>query len=179
MYTKFDLVKDKTFVSDESKDIALFRIDLPDYITFRDSTTIKVTNTASIPRSLIAKKQDVDLGTSSYFIGFPFGIGSLGGFRGEGEYSDRKMNPVIRTGILAWKSESTQEFLLDAFSYGGNSGSPVFSQRGELSGEAPKLFGMVLGHLSDPIYRDKIDINYGLARCVWVDEIVALISKLN
>ena len=81
-------------------------------------------------------------------------------------------NPLVRKGSIAWKSSKNSEFLLDAFSYGGNSGSPIFT----LSDIQNRtyLIGMVTGHLPS----EKSE-NIGLAKCIWVDDIMKLVEKYN
>jgi hypothetical protein len=61
-------------------------------------------------------------------------------------------------------------------------------------GVKPSLIGMVQGHegdkkailqlYTDPqgkqeIFHDEGDFNAGLARCVWIDQILALVEKLK
>jgi hypothetical protein len=175
--TKFLLKKGISFVSNDTLDIGIFKLGIPTRI-INGKDTVKITNSVSISRSYIKSKAEVELGTSIYFLGFPLEIGTKKGFFGTGGYADEKINPLLRTGIIAWISAQNREFLLDAFSYSGNSGSPVFTQAG-VFGEQPYLIGMVLGHLSDIRYDNtKVDLNYGLARCIWIDEILNLLKRL-
>ena len=176
--TKFELNKGKTFLTNDSLDIGVFNIYLPNGIV-NNKDTIKITNFSPIFRTWIKTKDQVDLGTSIDFLGFPFDIGSKKGFFNFGIYADDKINPLLRTGVIAWKSNKNKDFLIDGISYGGNSGSPVFTQAGAF-GEKPGFIGMVLGHLSDLRYDPNVaDFNYGLVRCVWVDEILKLVDKLK
>jgi len=89
-------------------------------------------------------------------------------------------------------------FLLDALSYGGNSGSPIFqkviigSKPGKLDWSDAKLIGMIVGHQSLKIENilnqpnpnelkfevTDIDLNIGLARCVYSDDIVYTVTEL-
>ena len=131
-------------------------------------------------------EKDLSLGDEIYFVGFPFGIGA-----------HHRIEPLVRSGSIAWISENSREFLLDAFSFGGNSGSPVFLKRligtkpGVLRWEKPFLVGMITGHHSirlenvltqpDPsvlkFEKGTINLNLGLARCVWVDDILHIANK--
>ncbi len=61
---------------------------------------------------------------------------------------------------------------LEAFSYSGNSGSPIYIQ--EAHGNPPKLIGIVSGHL-----RSAGSDNMGLATCIWYDEIDEVVTKLE
>lgn len=175
LISKYQLIDGITFIKNDSLDIAALQIELPGGLIY-GSDTIKVTDRKSVPKSLIKTKQEIDLGTEVYFLGFPFAIGTNFGYVGSGIYSDYTANPLLRTGIVAWKAEYSDEFLLDAFSYSGNSGGPVFCKR-EVFGGTPYLIGMVIGHLGHPSIR--ADINIGLARCLWVDDIVRICERLK
>ena len=178
-----------SFIVDTTNDVGIFLIDL--------ATTGKSINTGDsirfadfmvIPRSRIKLHNDVSLGDELYFVGFPFGIGA-----------SLKIEPVIRSGSVAWLSESSPEFLLDAFSFGGNSGSPIFSKIlfgrkiGEATWQGGFLVGMVVGHLGEKVEGlllqpdPKLQMierlssfetqNWGLARCIWIDEILKIVEK--
>lgn len=160
----------RTYIKNDSLDVGLFLIDLPSrIITFNDDT-INVAEFKSVPMSKIRFRKDVSLGDEFYFIGFPLGL-----------FVDKRLSPIVRSGTVAWMSDESTHFILDAFSFGGNSGSPVFSKIilgrkfGELNWEDAYLSGMVVGH-----YRDKDDpiINLGLAKCLWIDEIIKLTDYL-
>lgn len=133
--------------------------------------------TSIIPSSLFSMRSDINLGDEVYFIGFPLGIGTK-----------NKIEPLVRTGSVAWVSESANYFFLDALSYGGNSGSPVYTK--PTSDNGTNFIGMVTGHTSQrlknvltqpnkdqiEIYPD-LDVNYGLARVVFVDDIIKLAKR--
>ncbi len=175
-----------TFLVDTSCDVGVFLI-APISALFRGRDTVKVFVASTIPRSGIRQKAEVKLGDELYFVGFPFGIGA-----------GTLLEPVVRSGSVAWKSENSHEFLLDAMSFGGNSGSPIFTKvllgrkPGELGWESPKLVGMILGHLGDKleglltqpnpqsteIIRRSMEIqNFGLARALWFDSILPLLDR--
>jgi hypothetical protein len=177
LLTDFQLIKDSTFAKDDTLDIAAFTIQIPDAVIY-NLDTIKISDRKRIPTSFIKKRDGIELGTEIYFLGFPFAIGTSLGYVNSGYFSDEISNPLLRTGIVAWKSDNSKEFLLDAFSYGGNSGSPIFSKR-EVFGGNPYLIGMVIGHLSHPATATKLDMNIGLARCLWIDDILEVCSKLK
>lgn len=162
LLTEYKLVLDSTFVKDDSLDIGVFAIELPGTVVY-NSDTIKITNRKSIPKSLMKRKNEIEIGTEIYFLGFPFSIGTNSGYVNTGSYSDYISNPLLRTGIVAWKSNNSKEFLLDAFSYGGNSGSPVFCKR-EVFGGTPYLIGMVIGHLTHPAFNQNEDVNNGFGK---------------
>ncbi|HRO47670.1 serine protease [Agriterribacter sp.] len=173
LHTKVFLKYGVNYLPHESLDIAIFKV--PSFSGINIGTdSVKVFKTTSLPLSLIKSKNDVKLGTPVYFVGFPFGIGHSYGFTIPDSYNDEKLTPLVRRGIVAWKSDTKKEFLLDAFSYPGNSGSPVYSETG-VFGKKPGLIGIVYGHLGQP---GKDGSNFGLARCYWVDEILELIKRL-
>jgi hypothetical protein len=152
-------LNNKTFVSDTVLDIGAFVLTIPTMVVFKTNDTSRYSRVAGIPKSLIYKKDELKLGDGIYFIGFPFGIGS-----------DNILEPLVRSGTIAWKSQFSKEFLLDAFSYGGNSGSPIFT-KGDVYGQEQKLIGMIRGHYPGG------DDNYGLAIARWIDDILPIAQK--
>jgi len=101
-----------------------------------------------------------------------------------GRYTSKVSSPVLRTGIVSWKSDESNEFLLDALSYSGNSGSPVFT-KAKIGKAGPDLIGMVTGHLNEELeFEDKNNLmkkpkshgNMGLAICVWIDDILEVVK---
>jgi len=200
--TKVELIEGKTFVKHPILDIAGFKLDIGSKITSitgKDTTVINISKVKGIPISMIKKKENVGLGTDVYFLGFPFMIGTQEGYSipsdsgsiNSGYYCESVANPVLRSGTIGWKSSNNNEFLIDAISYGGNSGSPVFSKAG-IGIKGPCLIGMVIGHLGEEIKFDKnikpnevkVNVvgNAGLAKCLWIDDILLVaetISKLR
>lgn len=177
-------------------DIGAFLLDIPRGEIKDDSgkVSIKLTDAMLIAKSFIRYKKEISLGTEVYFIGFPFGIGGFS----EQEF----VEPLVRSGSVAWLSKSSNEFLLDAFSYGGNSGSPIYlkgilgSKVGELKWSNSFLIGMIIGHhsltlkdiLTQPnpaelkFEKKDMALNLGLARCIWIDDIMTVVeeaSRLN
>jgi len=86
-------------------------------------------------------------GTTAYVLGFPIGVAVDGLFGADRNY------PIVRRGLIAWAGPylkgQMREFLLDAFIFPGNSGSPVLaeSESGKMH-----LVGMVKGYVP---YSDK------------------------
>lgn len=176
--TKVDLIKNKTFLVNDTLDIGIVKFPYTGIFMTTTKDTTNMVDLTKISNSRIRQKKDVEVGTNIYFVGFPLGIGSSAGYYGIKAFSDVKINPLVRGGIVAWKSEENSQFLVDGISYSGNSGSPVFSQ-GDLFGKyQPSLIGMVLGHLSDLTVQEA-DLNQGLARCIWIDEILKLKEKVD
>jgi hypothetical protein len=168
---EIELKRDTNFVVNTDLDIGIFSIKIiGSYRDVNDSSKHYYTNVKGIPKSMISEKSEVKLGDEVYFLGFPFLIGTEKGYLSKGEFSDEISNPLLRTGTVAYLSNRSSEFLIDALSYGGNSGSPVFLKQG-LSNPVSKLIGMVHGHLPS-VGSD----NMGLARVVWVDDIMKLIE---
>jgi hypothetical protein len=178
-----------TYLTRTDYDAGIFLIDLPSKTILDSGDTLRLSKLQAIPRSQIRMRKDVGLGDEIYFVGFPFEIGT-----------GTKLEPLIRSGSVAWLSDSSEEFLIDAFSFGGNSGSPIFSKvilgrkPGEMGWDSPSLIGMIVGHIGDSIEglltqpdpkvpavnRESREIqNYGLARATWIDAIANLIEQAD
>lgn len=170
--TKYELIKNKTFIVDSIQDIGVFSLKFYNIQLDNDSIEVKTANIKGIPKSWIKYKKDILLGTDVYFTGFPLYIGTDLGFYNTGLYSDNIPNPLVRKGSVAWKSEFNDQFLLDAFSYGGNSGSPIFTISDILNKGV--FIGMIFGHLPS----EKSE-NIGLAKCIWSDKIMELIEEYD
>lgn len=165
------LKRDLSYASHDSLDIGAF----PIQITSRfpnpqnDSLSITFSRVSALSRSSFRFKENSKLGDEVFFVGFPFGIGTERGLLLSGYLAEGSPNPLVRSGSIAWKSDNSSEFLLDAFSYGGNSGSPIFTKR-ILGRPRPYLIGMIFGHLGTK------QENFGLARCVWLDDILKVVE---
>ncbi|MBL7554939.1 MAG: hypothetical protein JNM24_03885, partial [Bdellovibrionaceae bacterium] len=100
-------------------------------------------------------------------------------------FHDRKNQfPVIRTGIIAsfpqvaYSHSSGSDLghivAIEAFSHGGSSGAPVFSEKG--------LIGVIAGHLSDSEYNREVrsieDVHSGISYIYPAPEIRSLIDNL-
>lgn len=174
---QYKLVPNKTFITDKELDIGIFSIDFTNSLSsIKDTIELKIAQTKGVPKSMIKFQKDIPLGTDVFFTGFPLSIGTEFGFNigglPTGLFAEDIPNPLVRKGSIAWKSDNYSEFLLDAFSYAGNSGSPIFTIN-DIQNKS-YLIGMVLGHLPS----EKSE-NVGLARCIWMDKIVNLIEKYN
>ncbi len=178
-----------SYFVDSTLDVGMFLIQLG-MSAYNDSAdSMKIADLLLIPRSMMRSRKDISLGDELYFVGFPFGLGA---------YSINQ--PIIRSGSVAWVSESSSEFLLDAFSFGGNSGSPIFSKRifgrkfGEINWDEAYLVGMVVGHhgqrvegiLRQPNPKenllDRISFetqNWGLAIGIWIEDILKELKKIK
>ncbi len=179
-----------TFVIDTLLDIGAFLINIPIAAIVEDSAKIamKVASKLGIPKSQITYRKELKLGDEVYFIGFPFNLGA-----------DNTISPIVRSGSIAWLPLNHSFFLLDALSYGGNSGSPIFSKVlfgtkvGHMEWDPPKLVGMITGHhgmkienvLTQPdttllkFEKGSVETNFGLATCVYMDDILQLVNKLT
>jgi len=107
------------------------------------------------------------------------GIGTKLGWLSTGEFSELIGNPVVRSGITAWVSNSNPYFLIDSFSYGGNSGSPVFARN--IGNRGPFLIGIVCGHLGEELNEQNMSSggNSGLAKCLFMDDVFTLIRSFD
>ncbi|MEO6722901.1 MAG: trypsin-like peptidase domain-containing protein [Ferruginibacter sp.] len=161
-------------------DLATIFCNLPASLINKKNETVAITNMKTLPKSYIGGRDEIFAGEEITFVGFPSGIGTQNGFFGTNMYRDRRSNPLFRKGIVSWTSENEELFLVDGFSYAGNSGSPIFSIPG--GGVEGKFLGMVIGHLNDEVelkrqHNDSlqndvaaaktyVNINNGLAECI-------------
>jgi hypothetical protein len=161
---KVDLIKNKTFVTHaDGLDIAAFPFNITQSLIFKkDSSIMPISQILFVSDKNYGNNGMINLGEDTYFIGFPFGFG----------VSD-VLEPLLRSGVVSWVSQTNNEFLLDAISYGGNSGSPVFTKMTPLNNKRlkPYFIGMVVGH-----YSSEYD-NIGLARCVYIEDIIEVINE--
>lgn len=167
--------KDK-FINSEL-DIAAFKLKVSKLKSTNDSVIYDLSKLRGVPKSALDYRNDLQLGDELYFIGFPLGYGV-----------SEIVEPIVRSGSISWLPSNQDIFLIDAFSYGGNSGSPIFrkmiiaAKPGNLEWTPLKLMGMIVGHQSIKIDNmltlpnpnelrfdtTDMDINIGLARCVYV-----------
>lgn len=160
-------------------DLATIFCSLSATLTDGQNNAISLTNLKTLPKSYIGDRKEMYTGQEITFVGFPSGIGTQNGFFGSNLCRDARTNPLFRKGIVSWSSEKDDLFLVDGFSYGGNSGSPVFSVPNSESGG--KLIGMIFGHLNDKVEINNtvsdtmqvkiesttsLNINNGLAECI-------------
>ncbi len=176
-FVRFVVILDtNNFRKHPTLDIAAFKFSIPVISHEVDSieTYINFTQLAGIPKSMIKYRNEIKLGGESCFIGFPYGLGST-----------ELVEPVVRLGSVAWLPKNLDFYLLDDFSYGGNSGSPIFQNS--------KLIGMVIGHQGITIKNilnqpdtsklrfevNDIDLNLGLAKCLYVDDIMKVVNEIS
>ena len=161
-------------------DLATIFCNIPARLINKNNEVVPLTNMKTLPKSLMTDKDDLFAGQEITFVGFPSGIGTQNGFYGTKMYRDVKTNPLFRRGIISWTSENADMFLVDGFSYSGNSGSPIFSIPDATS--EGKFIGMVIGHLNSEVevnsfssdsatkvsgnHKTYIDVNNGLAECI-------------
>lgn len=176
-----------SYVIHPTLDIGAFLIDIGAVTIDNFGNEYKVCDIKTLPQSRTLKRSEVSLGTETYFVGFPYGIGAKG-----------SINPLIRSGSVAWIQDGLNEFLMDAISFSGNSGSPIFTKGTQtpkpnvIGWQSPYLIGMVIGHLGESIEgvitqpNEKVNIiqrtnietqNWGLARCLWYDDIEEVVMK--
>ena len=168
---RYILKRDTTFYCNKDLDIAVMKIHFGSTCTINDST-LQLSNVKLIPKSHIKFRDDVKLGSNVFFVGFPYYIGTERGFFNLGLFSSQTLNPLVRKGAIAWLSNENDFFLLDAFSYSGNSGGPVFTANEIMSEFA--LIGIIKGHLPS-----NTSDNIGLAQCIWIDKVMELIKKFE
>lgn len=167
---KVNLKKDSSFfIHPESLDIAAIKIHIWGTMPI-NNTSYKFCNLKQIGISRILERDKISVGDDIYFIGFPSGIGSPDSSPSKKYFTTKSPKHALRKGIISWISEDYDEFLLDAISLNGNSGSPVFKVNYK-PGEPPYfLIGIIIGHLENEKF------NIGLARCLSIDEIKKVIK---
>ena len=183
--TKFEtIINDKKMYAvhdNPAIDIAAFQLNPPGIITTDDGKEVKVSNIALLGDSFVGSNKEIRLGRETYFVGFPWGFGSLD-----------PISPVVRSASVAWIDPCHGEYWLDAISLGGNSGSPVFTKTQKLQDdelEHAKLVGIIFGHHGDKRQLISIDTscqahielleieNSQLARAVFINDILIVIDK--
>lgn len=176
LIAEFLLIKNLTFVTHDSLDIAAFPIYMGSFFR-KDSKDFRASNIRAIPQSLVKYKDSQIVTNHVYFVGFPLGIGTPSGLRTKNEkdiveefYKVEVPLPLVRSDIIAWLADNNNEFLLDALSFGGNSGSPIYTN---ILGDNLYYVGMVFGHWGSS------NSNIGLARCYWADEIMKVVEKAS
>jgi hypothetical protein len=161
---KIKLIKDTTFIRHPQKeiDLGIFPLQVFSFLTLNTGEIEKFTKTTFLRDKNFGNKNFLNIGEEIFFSGFPFGLGT-----------DEILSPIVRSGTISWVSENKDIFLLDAFSYGGNSGSPIFTKMNALSSERkrPYLVGMVTGHIVS-----SGNENIGLATCVSIQKIKELLE---
>lgn len=161
---KIELVEDSTFLKYPQKeiDLGIFPLQLFTSLIYDSGVIENFTKTTFVSDKDLGNSNFLKIGEEIYFSGFPFGLGT-----------DEILSPIVRSGTISWVSENKDIFLLDAFSYGGNSGSPIFTKMSALSSERnkPYLVGMVTGHIVSPGNE-----NIGLATCVSIQKIKELLK---
>jgi V8-like Glu-specific endopeptidase len=161
-----------TYETDGAADVAAIPLDLVNRVPTGLGLQ-EIARTRRIGRSSIRYAEALEQGTDIYFLGFPLDFGA----------GEKTLNPLIRSGVLAWIDEDRRSFLLDAISWPGNSGSPVWTKV-EPEKPGPYLIGMVSGHRAvktqvslTPAETSHVNLNYGLAICVPMDRIMTVVDR--
>jgi len=169
---------EKVYRIAEGVDLGAFPISIPGDVT-ADGEPLRTARARFVTPSFMASRPEIRIGADTYFLGFPLGLGS-----------NDPIAPVLRKGAIAWINPHQAEFLIDAVSLGGNSGSPVFTYAGispDLRIAQSRLVGIVVAHHSDSrlvlqqdpatkrVEMAPLEIeNLSLAKAVMAREIIAL-----
>ena len=185
-----------TYLSHDSLDIAVLPIRIPSEFLNNNQgrrTLLRMSDAEPISQNKIVYRKDVQLGELVYFLGFPNGIGTLEGqlySTSEGlvpanSYTENAPNPVARFGAVAWIAKDAKRYLVDALSYSGNSGSPVFYAKSSKHAKL-ELIGLVFGHEGDTTSviqehgkRPRLihSGNMGLLKAHFADDILNLVRE--
>ena len=76
-----------------------------------------------IPKDIFQTINTVAEGDDLFFLGFPLALG-VGAIIKIGE--PKRITPIVRSGIISFKNEAEKTLLVEAASFPGSSGSPVF-----------------------------------------------------
>ncbi|MFX1284749.1 MAG: trypsin-like peptidase domain-containing protein [Promethearchaeota archaeon] len=123
-----------------------------------------------IQSDMIFSRERLFPGEDVFFLGYPLGF-----------IEDNDITPFIRMGIIARMYDNKNRFIIDGYSTGGSSGSPlfihskIFSRHGQ-SRSMPQLIGMIQGHIPHPNHPDE---NTNLALALSVEKIHSEIMNLN
>lgn len=166
-----NLIEGENFEKHSSNlDIAGFKVEIKSQILIQGQN-IKLYEAKLIPKSYIEQENNFRLGEDCYFIGFPYGIGTRSASLKL--YASDSPKHLVRRATISWISREQNEFLLDALSFGGNSGSPLFKVGWEPNKPSYYLIGIVIGHLN----RGKE--NLGLARVLKSNQILEVVNMLD
>ncbi|MFW9997357.1 MAG: hypothetical protein ACFFD4_35260 [Candidatus Odinarchaeota archaeon] len=116
----------------------------------------------AIPMEGFLPMKRVRLGMDVFFLGYPFGT-----------VKTDNITPFVRKGTISKKDDGDNKIIIDGYSVGGSSGSPVFlkphfgNKEYNLDPIAPHFVGMIQGHLN----RENTDINLNLAYALSADKI--------
>ncbi len=171
---RIDLTRDTTFKTHpDSIDIAGFKLNHINGIQV-NSKKITLFKTSSIPKSHYENMINLGRGDPVYFIGFPQRLGTYTGYGRQQLFKSDLPNHLVRQGIISLITEDQSEFLIDAFSYGGNSGGPVFKLGNPRKGKKGfTLIGIITGHLNMK------EGNMGLATCFSINKILELVEIIE
>jgi len=188
-------VTESTSQKNSNVDLAIVRTTIKSKIkkrTNENENFFEITKTRGLTYSRMKVKKEMRIGCNTFFLGFPYAIGTRKGMvmpmiksdynkiaAETKRYKDDIFNPLLRTGYLAWKSKENPIFLIDALSYSGNSGSPVFT----CSNKQYYLIGVITGHEAEVFKINGnsrgAEGNLGLARAIWVDYLIETLNELQ
>jgi len=162
--TRLALVPETTYVEDKALDVAAIPIDLHGSVEVANDEFVPFAAASGVPRSRMRLRAYCGLGDEVFFVGFPLGLGT----------DLPWLEPALRSGAIAWCPAVYDSFYIDALSFPGNSGSPVYTKRADSLSKA-MLIGMVRGHIAERTASDSV--NMGLANCVWLDAILDVVHR--
>ena len=129
----------------------------------------------TIPLELLMPSDEVSLGEDVYFLGYPLGL-----------VDPNDITPLVRKGMIARKSKIQKKIIIDGYSTGGSSGSPVilkpqqFTPGGGLRiggfAKKPSCVGMIQGHIPHP---DNPDENTNLCNAVPSEYILKALESIG
>jgi hypothetical protein len=112
-----------------------FRIDLLPHIRAIERPTKPLVSVNTT--NLIRRFKDVHLGNDAYMLGYPISVGVR-------DFHFDPTFPLIRKGVIAGKDRRKERIILDAPSFGGNSGGPVIELQDEFLTHKFTIIGVVV-----------------------------------
>jgi len=162
----FRKMKDSLVRFDKQHDIAIikiahieknigdtaFNVTLIPYL----KTIYNVTTLNQYPSKMTKKYSQIKIGTDIYLFGYPSSLGTKWVYPQSIDIFDYD-RPLLRSGIIAGKNDKLKTIIIDAPSYWGNSGGPVFIKQTEFLQVSYHLVGIVSGFIPfyDYIHSDK------------------------
>ncbi len=171
---EIELIEGENFYRNKDRDLAAIKVNIPS-ASESENGVLLISQISVIGRNSISLEAELNIGQEIYFVGFPFGMGTVQGHLNSGEFASNPPIPIVRSGMISWKDRNNPYFLVDAMVYPGNSGGPVYTKSTAFNTPV-KLIGMVHAYYFDP-KRPELQLNLGLAKVSWMNNIFDLIEE--
>jgi len=129
----------------------------------------------TLPLDFLMPSDEVSPGEDVYFLGYPLGL-----------VDPDDITPFVRKGMIARKSKIQKKLIIDGYSTGGSSGSPVFLKPQQFTpggglriggfAKKPSCIGMIQSHISHP---DNPDENTNLCNALPSEYILKALESIG